>query len=119
MTSKEAKYDEWKRYFFEVDKEMYGYFTQDLERLEVLEKENEELNEKAQKYDELCLHNVMESQSFGDNLIQGILALNERVIERNEKLANAIGILKSYLWVSSEIDFDTYSTSRLTQQEYE
>ena len=38
MTSKEEKYEEWRRYFFEVDKEMYEYFIQDLERLEVLEK---------------------------------------------------------------------------------
>ena len=38
MTSKEEKYDEWRRYFFEVDKEMYEYFIQDIERLEVLDK---------------------------------------------------------------------------------
>lgn len=43
MQIKEEKYDEWRRYFFEVDKEMYEYFIQDLERLEVLEKENQKL----------------------------------------------------------------------------
>lgn len=55
-----------------------------------LEKENQELKEKAQKYDELCKHNVMESQSFGDDLIQGILALNKRVIERNKRFLKAL-----------------------------
>ena len=52
MTSKEEKYEEWRRYFFEVDKEMYEYFIQDLERLEVLEKELEtSQTEKAQIID--------------------------------------------------------------------
>ena len=73
-----------------------------LKRLEELEKENNELKEKAQKYDELCKHNVMESQSFGDDLIQGILALNKRVIERNKKFIKIIEILKKYLFLADE-----------------
>lgn len=60
-----------------------------------LQKENQELKEKAKKYDELCLHNVMGNQSFGDDLIQGILALNKRVIERNKKQVKVIAWLKN------------------------
>ena len=64
-----------------------GYY-QDLVSIDI--NELKELKEKAQKYDELCKHNVMESQSFGDDLIQGILALNKRVIERNKRLLKAL-----------------------------
>lgn len=60
-----------------------------------LQKENQDLKEKAKKYDELCLHNVMGNQSFGDDLIQGILALNKRVIERNKKQVKVIAWLKN------------------------
>lgn len=60
-----------------------------------LEKENQDLKEKAKKYDELCLHNVMGNQSFGDDLIQGILALNKRVIEKNKKQVKVIAWLKN------------------------
>lgn len=71
------------------------YETNLLKLIDVFEElinENQELKEKAQKYDELCKHNVMESQSFGDDLIQGILALNKRVIERNKKLNKALDL---------------------------
>lgn len=104
MTSKEAL----ERYYSNLHYGVGGFQTddeesealntikQDLERLEQVEKENQELKEKADKYDELCKHNVMDNQDFGDNLIQGILALNTRVIERNKKLKKAIEILKTY-----------------------
>ena len=67
---------------------------QALERLEQLEKENQELKAKADKYDELCSHNVLESQSFGVDLIEAILNQSKRVNNRNKKLTKAISILK-------------------------
>ena len=56
-----------------------------------------------------------EREQIKNDIIKGI----EKLEKKNQELIRAIGILKSYLWVSSEIDFDTYSTSRLTQQEYD
>lgn len=105
-------------------KKHYDIIKQDLERKEQLEKENQELKEKAQKYDELCKHNVMESQSFGDDLIQGILALNKRIIESNKKLKKAINILKDNLWLVENGNYrlsvnGSHDYQELSQQEYE
>lgn len=68
---------------------------QDLEAYEQLQKENQELKEEMEtlkKYD---------MELFATTF----------------KLTKAIKILKSYLWVSDEVSFDTYFTSRLSDDE--
>jgi hypothetical protein len=73
MTIKEEKYEEWRRYFFEVDKEMYKYFIQDLERLEVLEKENK----------------IIKNSILGTTQYEWINE-NHKLQQENEKLKKAI-----------------------------
>lgn len=62
-----------------------------------LRKKNQELKVKADKYDELCLHNVMESQDFGNDLIIAILNQSKRVNGRNKELRQENETLKALL----------------------
>ena len=64
-----------------------GTIKKELDRLEEFEKENQELKAKADKYDELCKHNVMDNQDFGNDLIVAILNQSKRVNDRNKELS--------------------------------
>ena len=69
-----------------------------LEHLEVLEEENQELKEQ------------LEIEKFENFIV---------FREQNVKLKKAIEILKGYLSVSNEVDFDTYFTSQLEDEKQE
>lgn len=87
MTSKEKKYDEWRRYFFEVDKVMHYFFTQDLERMEKLQKENQELKE-------FLYQELKELVKKDSNLTRELCDKLENIKKENEKLKKAIEILE-------------------------
>jgi superfamily I DNA/RNA helicase len=120
MTSKEALKDISYLILQEVDnlkykdlwKEALNTIKQDLERLEALEKENQELNDVIEKYNHL---NV---QSF---------FIRDREREENEKLKKAFEILKNKTKIkaypfANRLSFENGCTRyeyKLTQQEYD
>ena len=99
----------------------YITIKQDLERLEKLENYPPEFDGFLYSFEGLIERNKKledENQELKEELLdyQELHLINDK---RIVKLKKAIEILKSYLFVSDEVDFDTFTTSRLTQQEYE
>lgn len=114
MTSKEEKYEEWRRYFFEVDKEMYEYFTQDLERLEALNKvwhDNEPMESvdinanhlqelynyinKLQQENQILNMSVIDTYDSANDMIFELQEIGSNLKQENEKLKKAIEIIKT------------------------
>jgi hypothetical protein len=115
MTSKEEKYEEWRRYFFEVDKEMYEYFTQDLERLEALKKENKKIR--------IDISNLNGSYLDISKENEKLKKVIEIMIREKIKPSAFLGILKDYQY-HNKVDMpyekvSIYLDCDLTQQEYE
>lgn len=83
----------------------YNIIKQDLERLEQLEKENQELKEKNKKWQNL----------FGCDLCDALG--REILLEENAKLKKALDLIKDYLTIANDVPLMTFAERCFTEEE--
>jgi uncharacterized protein (UPF0335 family) len=87
-----------------IDDELRAYIEESLERLEALENENDKY-----KWQERVLNDILTGTKYDAKEIMELLI----------KVKNTIEILKSFIFVSGDVDFDSFVTSNYTEQQIE